>query len=170
MSFEISSIAAPGSSDPFNVAPRQQAASIDELAAECRQLIDGPCTMTPATVARNGRVRLSPTWFRAGDNRKHVELNTVIGRIKDHRMRRRPRISIQIINPENPYHWLTLYDGIVDVIRESDPRRGNLATEPVDNLAELYLGERPYPFRTNGEERVLHSAAPTQIVTFGTPG
>ncbi|MCY4086542.1 MAG: pyridoxamine 5'-phosphate oxidase family protein [Actinomycetia bacterium] len=170
MSFEISSNATPGSSDPFNVASRQQAASIDELAPEYRQLIDRPYTVTLATVARNGRAQLSPMRFRASQDRRRVELNTVIGRIKDHQMRRHPRISIQTTNPENPYHWLSMYGEVVDVIRESDPERGHLATESVDSLAELYLGERPYSFWTNGEERVLHIAAPTQIVTFGTPG
>ena len=169
MSFEISSIATPGSSDAFSVASRKQATSIDELAAEYRQLIDGPYTVTLATVAKSGRVQLSPMWFRASDDREHVEINTVTGRVKDRQMRRHPNVSIQIMNPENPYHWLNIYGEVVDVVEEGDPERGHLPTESVDTLAELYIGKRPYPFRATGEERVLHIVAPAQIVTFGAP-
>jgi hypothetical protein len=59
------------------------------------------------------------------------------------------------MNPENPYHWLTVYGRVVEVVDEYDPERGHLATESIDDLAEKYLGQRPYPFRDEGEIRVL---------------
>jgi len=78
-------------------------------------------------------------------------------------------VTIQITNPENPYHWVTIYGKVDEIIEESDPQNGHLATEGIDDLAELYIQQRPYPFRSEGEERVLFKIAPTQIVTFGAP-
>ena len=33
--------------------------------------------------------------------------------------------------------------------------------------SETYINQTPYPFRTEGEERVLFLISPTQVVTFG---
>lgn len=169
MTFEISSIATPGSDNAFGVGGRRQAESLDELAPEYQQLIDGPHTVTLATVAKSGRVQLSPMWFRASADRKHLEINTVVGRVKDRQMRRHPSVSVQILNGANPYHWMNIYGEIVEIIEERDSGRGNLATESIDALAELYIGKTPYPFRAKGEQRVIHLVEPTQIVTFGAP-
>jgi hypothetical protein len=73
------------------------------------------------------------------------------------------------VNPENPYHWVTIYGEVDEVVEESDPERGHLATESIDSLAELYVDQRPYPFRVEGEMRVLAYVRPEQIVTFGAP-
>ena len=74
---------------------------------------------------------------------------------------------MQIIDPSNPYRWLTLYGRSVEEIDEEDPERGHLATEPIDALAQLYVNQSPYPFRALGEVRTLFLVEPTQVVTFG---
>ncbi|MFQ5426151.1 MAG: TIGR03618 family F420-dependent PPOX class oxidoreductase [Gaiellales bacterium] len=169
MGFEITDIDQAGGDRPFDVGSRRMADSIDDLAPHYVELIDGPYVVTLATLASTGRMQLSPMWFRASLDRRHVEINTVTGRVKDRHMRRHPHVSVQIIDPKNPYHWLTIYGDIVDVIPEGDPERGAAPTESIDTLAELYVNQRPYPFRSGDEERVLHVVAPTQIVTFGGP-
>ena len=73
-----------------------------------------------------------------------------------------------LLNPQNPYHWLTVYGRVVEVIEENDPERGHLATENIDDLAAKYLGERPYPLRDPaGEIRVRYAVEPRRVVTFG---
>lgn len=169
MSFQISPIAGPGEDKAFAIRDRTPAASLDDLAPEYRQLIDGPVTVTLATHDSSGRIQLTPMWFRANADGRHVEINTTKGRAKERHMRRSPNVTIQITNPQNPYHWVTIYGRVVDAIEESDPQRGHLATEGIDDLSELYLGQRPYAMRSPGEERVLFLIAPTQITTFGAP-
>ncbi len=60
-------------------------------------------------------------------------------------------------------HDLRVVDRVID---ESGPD-GHLATESIDALSETYINQTPYPFRTEGEERVLFLISPTQVVIFG---
>jgi hypothetical protein len=104
---------------------------------------------------------------RAGRGAPRV--NTAKGRVKDRHMRRDPSVAIEIVNPENPYHWVTVYGRVDEVVEESDPDRGSLATESIDAPALLYVNRHPYPFREEAEVRVLHYVRPDQVVTFGAP-
>ena len=169
MSFRHSIIGAMGSGDDFKVAESETMTRIDELPAEYRQLIDGPVTVVLATQRRDGSTMLSPVWMRMAPDGERLELNTVKGRVKDRHMRRNPAVAIQLVNPENPYHWVTIYGEVDEIVEETDPERGHLATESIDSLAELYVNQRPYPFRVEGEHRVLAYVRPEQVVTFGAP-
>lgn len=169
MSFKVSPMGGIGSGHDFKLGERTDAESLHDLAPEYRQLIDDPVTVTLATIAPNGRAHLSPVWLRATPDGKRLEANTARGRGKDRHLRTNPEASIQIINPANPYHWVTIYARVADVVDEDDPARGNLATESIDDLAELYIQQRPYPFRKPGEVRTLFYLEPSLVVTFGAP-
>jgi PPOX class probable F420-dependent enzyme len=169
MTFVITSIGTPGSDNAFRRGGSAEADSVDALDPSYQQLIDGPTTVTLATTSSDGRVQLNPMWFEASPDRQFVHINTAKGRAKDRHMRSSPSVSVQAINAANPYHWLTIYGDVDHIIEESDPERGSAATESIDRLAEVYLGQGPYPLRSEGEERVLFVIRPTKIVTFGTP-
>lgn len=168
MTFRISSIGTPGSGYDFQQGQPSHGTSINDLDPVYQQLIDGPITVTLATQASD-RVQLNAMWFEASPDRTRVYINTVKGRAKDQHMRASGTASINAINPANPYHWVTLYCDVEEVIEESDPTRGHLATESIDRLAKLYLDADVYPLRVEGEERALFVLNPTKIVTFGAP-
>ena len=168
MTFKISSIGTPGSGYDFEQSPKTSGESIDDLDAVYQQLIDGPITVTLATPASD-RIQLNSMWFEATPDRTGVHINTVKGRAKDKHLRGAGSASIHAMNPENPYHWVTLYCDVTGVIDESDAEQGHLATESIDRLAKLYLDADEYPLRVEGEERSLFTLAPTKIVTFGQP-
>lgn len=167
MGFDISVMGTPGSGSDFRIAERTPAGTLADLSPADLELIDGPYTVTLATLSKDGRMQLSPMWFRAAPDGRHVEINTVRGRAKYHHIRRHPEVSVQIIDPGNPYRWLTIYGRSVEQIDEDDPERGHLATESIDALAQLYVNQSPYPFRVAGEMRTLFLVEPTQVVTFG---
>lgn len=73
---------------------------------------------------------------------------------------------MQITNPENPYQWITIYCKVDRIIDETGPD-GHLATESIDTLSDTYINQTPYPFRAEGEERMLFLLTPTQVATFG---
>jgi hypothetical protein len=75
-----------------------------------------------------------------------------------------------LMNPQNPYHWITVYGTIEQITEEDDPEQGHLATESIDALSQSYLGATPYPLRDEGEVRVLYKVHPTRIITFGPVG
>lgn len=166
MSFEVTPIGGAGSETPFAIASRNQADSLASLAPEFRALIDAPIYVTLGMTDAKGRVQLTPMWFRASPDGEHVEINSVKGRAKDRHMRRDGRVTIQITDPANPYHWLTIYGKVDRIVDESGPD-GHLATESIDALSQSYINQSPYPFRSEGEERVLFLISPTQVATFG---
>jgi PPOX class probable F420-dependent enzyme len=169
MSITVTGIGTPGSGNDFKTNPSSTIDSLDALDPIYRQLIDGPITVTLATVASDGRVQLNAMWFEASPDGRHVHINTAKGRAKDRQMRATPRISVQAINPANPYHWITIYGTVTETIEESDPAQGHLATESINRLAKTYLGADEYPLRSGDEQRVLFKVRPDKIVTFGAP-
>jgi PPOX class probable F420-dependent enzyme len=164
---EVTDIILPGNEGSFTVGERATIPGVSSLDPFHRRLIEGPVTATVATYDSKGKARLTPMWW--GTDGTHIHLNTSRGRLKWKNLRDRPEVSIQAIDPADPYHWITVYGTVVDVIDEEDPERGQLATESIDDFGEVYLGERPYPFRKPGEVRVLFLIHPDKIVTFGAP-
>lgn len=168
MTFKISSIGTPGSGYDFQQRQGKTGDSIDDLDEVYQQLIDGPITVTLATQASD-RIQLSAMWFEASPDRTKVHINTAKGRAKDKHLQATGNASIQAINPENPYHSVTIYCDVESIVDESDAEGGQLATESINRLAKLYLDADEYPLRVEGEERRLFTLNPTKIVTFGAP-
>lgn len=164
---EVTDIVTPGNEDAFTVGERIQISAISELQPFHRQLIEGSFTATVATYDSKGKARLNAMWWNTDGT--YIHLNTKRGRLKWKNLSERGEVSIQVIDPANPYHWITVYGTVVEVVDEEDPERGHRATESIDDLSELYLGQRPYPFREPDEVRVLFLIHPNKIVTFGTP-
>lgn len=166
MPYEIADVILPGNDGAFDIGKRKPAARIDELAAEHRGLLDGPVTAVLATTKANGRAQLTPVWVNHDGT--HLFLNSVRDRVKDRNLRARPDLTLLLLNPENPYHWLSIEGTVVDITDEDDAERGHLATDSIDAMAKLYLGTSPYPLRDpKGEVRVLYKVQPTKIITFG---
>jgi PPOX class probable F420-dependent enzyme len=164
---EVTDIITPGNENAFTVGERTRISAVSELHPFHRQLIEGPFTATVATYDSSGKARLNPMWWDTDGT--HIRLNTRRGRLKWKNLSERREVSIQAIDPADPYHWITVYGTVVDVVDEEDPERGHLATESIDDLGEIYLGQRPYPFREPDEVRVLFLIRPDKIVTFGAP-
>ena len=166
MSLEIAEVITPGNDRAFSIGDRKNLSGLNELADPHRQLLEKGVTAAMATINADGLPQLTPVWVNHDGT--HVNLNSVRGRRKDRNLRARPDVSLMLVNPENPYHWITINGRVEEIIDEDDPTQGRLATQNVDDLSELYLGKRPYPFRgPKGEIRVLYKVRPTQILTFG---
>ena len=161
MTFEINNIT-PGKGS------RLTASSLDELASQHLALLDGANYATIATMRKSGPPHMTTVWVDRDDT--HIRLNSAKGRIKDRNLRARPDCSIMLIDPDSPYHWVSIEGTVVEIIDEEDADRERAAsvTDHIDGLAELYMNKRPYPMRNpNGEVRVMYKIAPSRIVTFG---
>ncbi len=169
MTVEIGDVITPGNEKSFTIGTKTPVATLTDLAPVHLALLDEPVTATLATVSDDGSPQLTPVWLdRDGDL---INLNSVRDRLKDRNMRARPEVSIMLLNPANPYHWIAVYGRVVETIDEDDAERGHLATESIDGLAQAYPGTSPYPLRDpNGEIRVLYKVAPSRVLTFGPVG
>ena len=111
-----------------------------------------------STLMKDGSPQVTPVWFDYDG--RHVRINSALGRVKDKNIRRDPRVSLSIQDPDNPYRYLEIRGKVVDITQ-------NGADDHIDSLAQKYLGQAKYPFRQPGEVRVLYKIEPTRLSAMG---
>ena len=123
-----------------------------------RDLFNKKAFASLATVMPNGHPQVTPVWVDYDGT--HVLVNTAKGRVKDRNMKRDPRVSLAIIDPDNPYHYLEVRGRVIDITEQG-------ADEHIDKMARKYLGQDKYPFRQPGEVRVLYKITPEKFSSMG---
>jgi PPOX class probable F420-dependent enzyme len=158
-----------GERGAFTIGHREQQATLADLPAAAKALLDGPVTATLACLNANGTIHQSPVWIDTDGD--HVVLNTVRGRLKDRNLRARPRLSLMLTDPDNPYRWMSIQGQVTGVIDEDDPQHGHTATESINAMSATYLGEATYPLRDpdNPEVRALFRIQPISAVVYDPP-
>ena len=111
-----------------------------------------------ATLMRDGRPQVSPVWCDFDGN--YVRINSAKGRVKDRNMRRDPRVTLAIQDPDNPYRYLEVRGRVVEITEAG-------ADAHIDSLAKKYLGVDKYPNRQPGEMRVIYKIQPEHTATMG---
>jgi PPOX class probable F420-dependent enzyme len=111
-----------------------------------------------ATLMPDGRPQVTPVWCDYDGT--HVMVNTARGRVKDRNMRRDPRVSLAIMDPDNPYRYLEIRGRVVEATEAG-------ADAHIDKMAKKYLGLDKYPNRQPGEVRVLYKIAPEGMSSMG---
>jgi PPOX class probable F420-dependent enzyme len=156
--------------DQFTVGARDECGSLEELDPVYRQLLDEPVTAVIAVMGGDGRPWLTPVWFNYDGDK--VLLNLAEHRRKTEWVRRDPRITVLLMNPKNPYHWLSIKATAEREIHEDDPAEGSRATETIDQAWTKYTGSPPpYGLRDPAmdERRVLFECRVDRVAVFGQP-
>jgi PPOX class probable F420-dependent enzyme len=158
-----------GERGAFTIGHREQQATLVDLPAAARALLDTPVTATLACLNANGTIHQSPVWVDTDDD--HIVLNTVRGRLKDRNLRARPGLSLMFTDPADPYRWMSIQGKVVGVIDEDDPQDGRAATHSINAMSAKYLGEATYPLRDphSPEVRALFRVQPTRAVVYDPP-
>jgi PPOX class probable F420-dependent enzyme len=154
----------------FTVGSRSEVGSLDDLDPIYVRLMDEPVTAVLALMGGDGRPNLTPVWF--GRTADRVLLNFAAHRRKTEWIRREPRVTLLLMNPQNPYHWLSIKATVQREVHEDDPAEGGLATETIDAAWTKYTGaEPPYGLRDPSidERRVLFICTVDSVATFGRP-
>jgi PPOX class probable F420-dependent enzyme len=120
-----------------------------------RKLFEGKNLAFVSTLMKDGHPHITPTWIDIQDG--HIFVNTAIGRIKQRNVSRDPRISISIVDQNNPYDMVTVRGRVIGQIT------GDAADEHIDKLAKKYLGKDKYPNRAPGEKRVILKIKPERV-------
>jgi PPOX class probable F420-dependent enzyme len=110
------------------------------------------------TLMPDGSPQVSPVWFDFDGT--NILVNTAKGRVKDQNMRRDKRVCVDIMDPDNPYRHVSIRGRVVDVTE-------NGADAHIDKLAKKYIGQDRYPYRANGEVRVIFKIQPEGVHTMG---
>ena len=111
-----------------------------------------------ATLMPDGRPQVTPVWCDFDGT--YVRINSAKGRVKDRNMRRDPRITLTIQDPENPYRYLEVRGRVIEITESG-------ADAHIDSLAKKYLGVEKYPYRKPGETRVIYKIQPDQTSAMG---
>lgn len=154
----------------FQVGAHEAVQSLDDLDPIYKQLIDQPVTAVVAVMGSTGRSNLTPVWF-------DYEGSTVLLNLATHRkkvdwLRANPQATFMLMNPANPYHWLSIKATVAREVSEDDSEEGPRVTAQLDRIWTKYTGnEGPYGLRDPGknERRVLFELSVDSIATFGRP-
>ncbi|MCS7002116.1 MAG: PPOX class F420-dependent oxidoreductase [Dehalococcoidia bacterium] len=111
-----------------------------------------------ATVMPNGSPQLTQVWVDTDGD--HILINTAAARQKTRNVQRDPRVAVWVVDPTNPYRYLSVR-GVVVAIRSAG------ADEQLDALAQRYLGQPTYPWRRPDEQRAILVIAPETVRESG---
>jgi PPOX class probable F420-dependent enzyme len=103
---------------------------VAKLTEEQAQLFKEPNYATVATIRGDGSAQLTPVWIDWDG--EHVVFNTAEGRAKPRNIRRRPVASVQVMDRDDPYRWVSV-TGPAEIVEEG-------AEEHIHELSRRYRG------------------------------
>jgi PPOX class probable F420-dependent enzyme len=112
-----------------------------------------------ATFLRDGSIHGVPVWIDVKDGRPVV--NTAEGRVWPKNLARDPRVTMTVVNHENPYEYVEIRGRVAESTHEG-------ADEQIDALAKKYLDQDSYPFRQPGEVRLMITVEPQHVRLYGS--
>ena len=89
-----------------------------------------------------------------------VRFNSARGRVKDKNIRRDARVAISLQDPANPYRYLEIRGRVVDISEAG-------ADAHIDKLTQKYMGQPTYPYRKDGEVRVIYTVEADKTTSMG---
>ncbi len=112
------------------------------------------------TVNKDGSPQVTPTWIDIVENEDGQEniilVNTAKDRIKQKNVSRDPRVSISIVDEDNPYSMVTIKGRVIEQTIEG-------ADEHIDSLAKRYLDVERYPSHSPNVKRIILKIKPEKI-------
>ena len=123
-----------------------------------RDLFEKRAFASLGTLMPDGRPQVTPVWVDFDG--EHIIFNSAKGRQKDKNVRRDPRVSLAVIDPENPYRYLEIRGRVTEITEHA-------AAEHIDKMAKKYLGADKYPYRQPNEVRVIYKIQPERTSMMG---
>jgi PPOX class probable F420-dependent enzyme len=91
-----------------------------------------------ATMMPDGTPQVTPVWVDYDIDANRVLVNTARGRRKEKNVNRNPKVSLSMVDPENPYRFVSVR-GEVDELTEEG------AVTHINALAQRYMDVEEYP-------------------------
>ena len=115
------------------------------------------------TVNKDGSPQVTPTWIDIIEKEENEDgqediilINTAMDRIKQKNVSRDPRVSISILDEDNPYSMVTIKGRVVEQTTAG-------ADEHIDKLAKRYLDVDRYPAHSPSIKRIILKVKPEKI-------
>ncbi|MDH3204083.1 MAG: PPOX class F420-dependent oxidoreductase [Nitrosopumilus sp.] len=107
-----------------------------------------------ATLMKDGSPQLSPVW--ANYENGHILINTAEGRIKHKNILRDPRVAVSVVSKNNPLDMTTIRGAVDEIIPDYQ-------YEHADRLTKQYMNRDHYPFKRDGEKRIILKIKPNKV-------
>jgi len=129
-------------------------ATLDEKA---RKFLEEPFVGEVTTLRPDGSPHTTVVWVDVDTD--EVIFNTAVGRAKERYLRKDPRVSLIVVDPENSYRWVSV-SGTAALTTDG-------ADDEIDRLAKKYLGKDEYPWRKPEEQRISVRIRPERVDASG---
>ena len=129
-------------------------ATLDEKA---RKFLEEPFVGEVTTLRPDGSPHTTVVWVDVDTD--EVIFNTAVGRAKERYLRKDPRVSLIVVDPENSYRWVSVSGTAVLTTDGAD--------DEIDRLAKKYLGKDEYPWRKPEEQRISVRIRPERVDASG---
>ena len=119
--------------------------------------LDGTSFPVLATTNADGTPQTTVHWAaRDGDD---ILMSTVRGRLHARNLERDPRVSVMLVDPDDPYKYVE--------VRATATLTEEGGRALIDDLAERYRGVRPYAWDTPDAVRLVVRIPPEKVVARG---
>ena len=125
-----------------------------KLEQKAIDLLKGKNLVFIATLMKDGSPQLSPVWADYEDG--FVMINTAEGRIKHKNILNDTRVAVSVVANENPLDMTTIRGKVVEILPDYDYVH-------INKLTKKYMGMENYPFRREGEKRIVFKIKPDKV-------
>ncbi len=116
-------------------------------------LLERPLLMILATTLADGASQMTPVWFNYDGD--FIYFNSEKNRLKHRILRKRPYVSLIILDPDNRARWLAVRGPVVEIRDDTDREHINL-------LTRRYMGVEAFGAPPE-EQRVRFKIAPEHV-------
>jgi PPOX class probable F420-dependent enzyme len=127
-----------------------------ELTRKQTEFLENPFLAVVTTLRPDGSPHSTVVWQEPLDG--GVSFNTETGRVKPANLERDPRASLLIVDPGDPYRWLSV-SGRAELTYDGAP-------EQIDRLSEKYTGKTPFANHPKTERRVSVLVRPEKVTAY----
>lgn len=128
-----------------------------KLTERQRAFLESPFVGVVTDLRPDGSPHSTVVWVDVDD--EGASFNTAWPRAKPRYLANDPRVSLTVVDPGDPYRWISV-DGTVTLSEEG-------ANEQIDRLAKKYVGLDSYPWHKPEETRVSIRISATRIEARG---
>jgi PPOX class probable F420-dependent enzyme len=129
----------------------------DRLTEGAIALVREPHLAHLTTLMPSGSPQTTVVWVDVDDDGGHVYVNTAAGRVKEHNIRRDPRVSLGVLR--DYYHYVMVRGNVIDITSDG-------AVEHYRKLQAKY-GQPPTAGPKGGDQRLIVKIKPFNVIERG---
>jgi PPOX class probable F420-dependent enzyme len=122
-----------------------------------QQFLEQPFVGVATTLRDDGSPHNTVVWVDVDGG--SVSFNTAVGRAKERHIRKNPHVALIVVDPGDPYKWVSVTGDAELTTEGADPQ--------IDRLAKKYLGKDEYPWRNPQEQRITVKIKPEKVEATG---